>query len=86
MNSQVLSIDIFEKHYELPRDIITYIDEHHCFENYRQELLAYFMDDFCDYQNLPDNAERISYEKFKYYGNLCVQKLIANNIYNATID
>lgn len=86
MENEVLRINIFEKQYELPKDILIYIDEHHCFENYRQELLAYFMDDFCDYQNLPDNAERISYEKFRYYGNLCVQKLIANNIYNATVD
>lgn len=86
VENEVLRINIFEKQYELPKDILIYIDEHHCFENYRQELLAYFMDDFCDYQNLPDNAERISYEKFRYYGNLCVQKLIANNIYNATVD
>lgn len=86
MNGQVLSIDIFEKHYELPRDIITYIDEHHRFEAYRQELLTYFMKDFCDYQNFPSSAERVSYEKFRHYGNLCVQSLIANDIYNATVD
>lgn len=86
MNSQVLSIDIFEKHYELPRDIITYIDEHHRFETYRQELLAYFMDNFYDYQNLSEEVERKTYEKFRHYGNLCVQKLIANDIYNATVD
>ena len=58
MNSQILSVDIFEKHYELPRDIITYINEHHCFETYRQELLAYFMNNFFDYQNLSDEVER----------------------------
>ena len=86
MNSQVLSIDIFGKHYDLPRDIITYIDEHHRFEAYRQELLAYFMKSFCDYQNFPSGAERVSYEKFRHYGNLCVQSLIANDIYNATVD
>ena len=86
MNSQVLSIDIFEKHYELPRDITTYIDEHHRFETYRQELLAYFMDNFYDYQNLSGEVERKTYEKFRHYGNLCVQKLIANDIYNATVD
>lgn len=86
MNSQVLSIDIFGKHYELPRDIITYIDEHHRFETYRQELLAYFMDNFYDYQNLSGEVERRTYEKFRHYGNLCVQKLIANNIFNVTVD
>lgn len=86
MANEVLSIDIFEKHYELPKDIITYIEEHHRFEVYRQQLLAYFMKNFCDYQKFPSDAERISYEKFRHYGNLCVQRLIASDIYNATID
>lgn len=86
MANEVLSIYIFEKHYELPKDIITYIEEHHRFEGYRQDLLAYFMKNFCDYQNFPSDAERVSYEKFRHYGNLCVQSLIANDIYNATID
>ena len=36
MANEVLSIYIFEKHYELPKDIITYIEEHHRFEGYRQ--------------------------------------------------
>lgn len=86
MNGQVLSIDIFEKHYELPRDIITYIDEHHRFEEYRQELLAFFMNNFYDYQNLSGAVERKAYEKFRHYGNLCVQKLIASDIFNITVD
>lgn len=86
MANEVLSIYIFEKHYELPKDIITYIEEHHRFEGYRQDLLAYFMKNFCDYQNFPSDAERVSYEKFRHYGNLCVQSLIASDIYNATID
>lgn len=86
MANENLSIDIFGNHYELPRDIITYIDEHHRFETYRQELLAYFMDNFYDYQNLSGEVERRAYEKFRHYGNLCVQKLIANNIFNVTVD
>lgn len=86
MANEVLNINIFEKHYELPKDIITYINEHHCFESYRQELLAFFMDNFFDYQELPENTEQKVYEKFRYYGNLCVQKLIANNIFNITAD
>lgn len=86
MTHEVLSIDLFDKHYELPKDIITYIDEHHRFETYRQELLAYFTDNFYDYQNLSEEVERKAYEKFRHYGNLCVQKLIANNIFNVTTD
>lgn len=86
MSNEVLSIDIFEKHYELPKDIITYIEEHHRFEVYRQELQAYFMDAFSDYQNFPHDSERVSYEKFRHYGNLCALSLIANGIYDVTAD
>jgi hypothetical protein len=86
MANEVLSINIFDKHYELPKDIITYINEHHCFEGYRQELLVYFTDNYYDYQNLSGEIERKVYETFRHYGNLCVQKLIANNIFNVTVD
>lgn len=86
MANDVLSINIFNEHYELPKDITTYIEEHHCFECYRQELLAYFMENCYNFEKLPDNIEQKAYEKFRNYGDLCVQKLINNNIYNITVD
>ncbi len=86
MSNEVLNIAIFGKKYSLPKDIITYVDEHHCFEIYRQELLEYFIDNFYDYENLPNEVEQRVYQKFRHYGFLCLQKLMANNIFNVTID
>lgn len=86
MVGELLSIDLFGKHYDLPKDIVTYIDEHHCFESYRQEMLSFFVTNFSDYMDESIPTDKLSFEKFRYYGDLCAKKLIAQDIFDVTVD
>lgn len=86
MVGELLSIDLLGKHYDLPKDILVYLSEHHCFEEYRQEMLTFFVANYSDYQNLPTPIEQLTFDKFRYYGDLCAKKLIAQDIFDVTAD
>lgn len=81
-----LEFSFLGESYSLPKDILTYVSEHHCFEQMRQEFLKFMIDTFPDCENLPDNTEELIDRKFRYYADICVKKLLEKDIYDITVD
>ena len=81
-----LEFSFLGESYSLPKDILTYVSEHHCFEQMRQEFLQFMLDMLPDCRNLPDNIESLIDNKFHYYANKCIKKLLDKDVYGITVE
>lgn len=72
--------------YNFPKDILTFIEEHHYFEELRQNILLYLLCEYGDIEHLPSQAEKTAYDKFKEIANECVKKLVEKGIYDTTVE
>lgn len=85
MPEKFIHVKLLNKQFDLPKDILLYMDEHHQFENLRQELLLYMMENCADPIN-SSFSEQSVYKKFRHYADLVVKKMILHGVYDVTVD